>query len=501
MILWHMHHPSAPSFVHACNNCSIAITSGHRWSCSVCDEFDLCKDCAERVGGSHEHNLVQLAVTGLSTGAPGSGDAGGAGAGAGGGGAQLPAHNSSQLPARELSMLLHASACGGPPGCPSTSCARFKMTLNHYDNCTRGQRAGCPSCRNMFTILVLHARSCRLQGAACPVRQCGELKEQLRRSGSSQQAMDARRRAAQTAKATAGREGVAQDGGDGTEGADGAAAAAAAAGGAAGGAAGAGAGAGSAGADGTTASSSSSSSSGAASSSSSSSSAAAPAPASSAPGDTAAGSAGAGAGSGQYAVKGGGGGKGHRADGSGGGGSGGVPQTPEEVRAQIAATWASVGQLLETYPFARPNWDTTLAKITEKFLTAKVQQNAATAAAAGVPPPPPPTELAHLPELYQWQCLTKAYRTLAGRMNSLYQGRVVELAAEQQEKAQAAAAAAQAAAAAAAAASADGGAPASSSDAAAAAADGAVLPAVGPSPVPPASAGDDAFMTGGGGDV
>lgn len=37
MILWHMHHPAAPSFVHSCNNCMTTISTGYRWSCADMD--------------------------------------------------------------------------------------------------------------------------------------------------------------------------------------------------------------------------------------------------------------------------------------------------------------------------------------------------------------------------------------------------------------------------------------------------------------------------------
>jgi hypothetical protein len=41
----------------------------------------------------------------------------------------------------------------------------------------------CASCRNVHTVLTLHARKCTLLGAACPVRHCASLKELLRRAG------------------------------------------------------------------------------------------------------------------------------------------------------------------------------------------------------------------------------------------------------------------------------------------------------------------------------
>ena len=409
MILWHMHHPLAPSFVHACNNCAAAIISGHRWSCSVCDEFDLCKDCHEKVGGSHEHKLTQLPVCGVE--------------GTEAAAAAAQAHQAATgLIPRELSLLLHCSSCAG---CPSNTCARFKMMITHVEQCGRRAEGGCDTCRRMLTVLALHARSCRLQGSACPVRQCAELKERMRRSGSSQQAMDARRRAAQTAKATSGREGVAQDPNDA---ATTTAAAAGAAGVGAGGAA-------------LTPSSSSSADSGSAtavvapSASPSSSSSVGAAPSADA----------------AYAMK---GGKGPRSQpalgdlpsaggvagsgtagsagsgGSSGGGSGNrlMNMTHEEAVAQLAKVNDSVRAMVATYPFCEGQWGTFIAQQKATYVTGYCAHVTAEAAKKGAPPPSGmPSDFGALPLQWQVHCLYRSYQLFMQRINAMYQTRLHQL--------------------------------------------------------------------------
>lgn len=53
----------------------------------------------------------------------------------------------------------------------------------------------------MRYLVETHAKQCKLQGKLCPVPRCADVKEQTRRSGTAQSAMDARRRAAQNSAA------------------------------------------------------------------------------------------------------------------------------------------------------------------------------------------------------------------------------------------------------------------------------------------------------------
>ena len=62
MVLYHLHNPSAPAFVHTCNKCNSDIVSGTRWHCDVCPDFDLCSKCKNQF--SHPHPLTRHNVAG-----------------------------------------------------------------------------------------------------------------------------------------------------------------------------------------------------------------------------------------------------------------------------------------------------------------------------------------------------------------------------------------------------------------------------------------------------
>jgi hypothetical protein len=61
MILYHLHNPSQPAFVHTCNVCSQPIASGFRYYCAECPDLDLCEGCKATV--SHPHPLVPVAAS------------------------------------------------------------------------------------------------------------------------------------------------------------------------------------------------------------------------------------------------------------------------------------------------------------------------------------------------------------------------------------------------------------------------------------------------------
>ena len=69
----------------------------------------------------------------------------------------------------------------------------------HGETCASGLQGGCSLCKRVRYLVETHAKQCKLQGRLCPVPHCADVKEQSRRSGNAQSAMDARRRAAQNA--------------------------------------------------------------------------------------------------------------------------------------------------------------------------------------------------------------------------------------------------------------------------------------------------------------
>jgi E1A/CREB-binding protein len=57
MVLYHLHNPEAPAFSSTCNFCHVEIEPGTGLRCTVCTDFDMCKNC-KAAGMQHEHPMV-----------------------------------------------------------------------------------------------------------------------------------------------------------------------------------------------------------------------------------------------------------------------------------------------------------------------------------------------------------------------------------------------------------------------------------------------------------
>jgi E1A/CREB-binding protein len=57
MVLYHLHNPEAPAFSSTCNFCHVEIEPGTGLRCTVCSDFDMCKNC-KQAGMRHEHPMV-----------------------------------------------------------------------------------------------------------------------------------------------------------------------------------------------------------------------------------------------------------------------------------------------------------------------------------------------------------------------------------------------------------------------------------------------------------
>ena len=64
MVLYHLHNPEAPAFATTCNKCQVEIEPGAGFRCSVCQDFDMCRNCKETIG--HQHQLVVSPTSALS---------------------------------------------------------------------------------------------------------------------------------------------------------------------------------------------------------------------------------------------------------------------------------------------------------------------------------------------------------------------------------------------------------------------------------------------------
>jgi len=43
-----------------CDGCGMLPISGWRYKCAVCDDYDLCENCEERIGRKHDHPFIKL---------------------------------------------------------------------------------------------------------------------------------------------------------------------------------------------------------------------------------------------------------------------------------------------------------------------------------------------------------------------------------------------------------------------------------------------------------
>lgn len=185
MVLYHMHHPYAPSFVHSCNFCTQNITSGYRWSCNTCEDFDLCSNCKDQIDKQlkpeHEHFLYPYPTVGMGDETKQT---------------EVEAKERTARKQQEIytGLLLHASYCEGSPLCTHPSCAKLRLLLDHQRACTIA-RGTCNLCKRLVALEMKHARTCKILNDACKVPFCTDYKERMRASNGSGSGLDARRRA------------------------------------------------------------------------------------------------------------------------------------------------------------------------------------------------------------------------------------------------------------------------------------------------------------------
>ncbi|ETV96157.1 hypothetical protein H310_10359 [Aphanomyces invadans] len=163
------------SYVYSCNVCKAEITSGTRWHCNTCVDYDVCASCYDKKVNVHVHILEAVGT--------------------------IPDEAKKQLEEKKknialtMQLLVHASSCE-EGGCSSTNCDRMKVLIRHGSQCKLRATGGCNTCRRIWTLLQIHARQCRT--TECRVLRCNDLREHLRKLALQQQLMDDRRRAAVT---------------------------------------------------------------------------------------------------------------------------------------------------------------------------------------------------------------------------------------------------------------------------------------------------------------
>ena len=205
MILWHLHNVDAAKFVQMCTHCQVEITSGKRYHCPVCPEYDLCSECHDtRLKGmagkcSQGHGLEVIKMQSDNTESSGKSSQA----------AALAARRAQQQHIElHVKLLEHASSCTNE--CKSRNCPRMKHYLIEYNRCKAKVAAaiaasnhdgskrplstscGCKVCKKLRAMISIHAQRCHKKN--CPVPDCGLVKEKHRQMIRQQQAMDDRRR-------------------------------------------------------------------------------------------------------------------------------------------------------------------------------------------------------------------------------------------------------------------------------------------------------------------
>ena len=159
MVLYHLHNPTAPSFVCSCNVCNENIEQGRGFRCMTCTDFDVCEGCYEKFG--HEHQVVRIADLGQNS-------------------LDQRRDHLAQQARRVTDLLMHIARCNDP-NCPSDHCRRVKAMFAHSRSCElRKTREGCPQCKNLTAMVLLHNKFC--DNDNCPLPYCRALKEHRRRS-------------------------------------------------------------------------------------------------------------------------------------------------------------------------------------------------------------------------------------------------------------------------------------------------------------------------------
>lgn len=194
MILYQLHNPTAPKFLHQCGACYREITHGIRFHCNMCSNFDLCQECYrpvvsglwakhdKRFAHDPSHKFMPINLE-SSENSPQS--------------VKDRARNIKE----HLELLSHAVVCTGPPGCTLTKCQQMKLLFGHLKTCKVTFKKGCKICVRFLHLLSLHAKQCNVRGH-CIVPCCDKFRERHLRLLQQQQLMDDRRRAAQNQRST-----------------------------------------------------------------------------------------------------------------------------------------------------------------------------------------------------------------------------------------------------------------------------------------------------------
>uniref|UniRef100_A0A182T8Y6 histone acetyltransferase n=1 Tax=Anopheles maculatus TaxID=74869 RepID=A0A182T8Y6_9DIPT len=160
-MLYELHNQGQDKFVYTCNNCKNHVET--RYHCTVCDDFDLCITCKEKVG--HQHKMDKLGFD-LDDGSSPSDVK-----------QTNPQEARKQSIQRCIQSLVHACQCRDA-NCRLPSCQKMKRVVQHTKHCKRKTHGGCPICKQLIALCCYHAKHC--QEAKCLVPFCPNIKHKLK---------------------------------------------------------------------------------------------------------------------------------------------------------------------------------------------------------------------------------------------------------------------------------------------------------------------------------
>ncbi|XP_063706761.1 CREB-binding protein isoform X2 [Culicoides brevitarsis] len=161
-MLYELHNQGQDRFVYTCNNCKNHVET--RYHCTVCDDFDLCLGCNEKVG--HPHKMEKLGLDLDDGSSPGDGST-----------KTNPQEARKQSIQRCIQSLVHACQCRDA-NCRLPSCQKMKRVVQHTKHCKRKTHGGCPICKQLIALCCYHAKHC--QEAKCLVPFCPNIKQKLK---------------------------------------------------------------------------------------------------------------------------------------------------------------------------------------------------------------------------------------------------------------------------------------------------------------------------------
>lgn len=190
-MLYELHNSSNDRFVYTCNVCKNHLVES-RYHCTVCEDYDLCKNCY--LSENHMHKMERLEFGEL--GSAGSGDdsglggsisglSGSSGTGDGSGSAMSKALSPDELKKQSIQRciqgLVHASNCRDA-NCRMQSCMKLKRIVGHSRVCKKRNvaQSSCAICRQLIALCCYHAKICEDTQNKCNVPFCSNIKARLK---------------------------------------------------------------------------------------------------------------------------------------------------------------------------------------------------------------------------------------------------------------------------------------------------------------------------------